>query len=178
MILPPIKKGKFECKFSISSMKFYIFFILTIFLLACKTKNDKKPDVLVSKEKMVNILTDMHRMEGFVNNLGIQSSDTTQFFFRKLEAEIFKKYAVDTAAYYQSYKYYLINPEDFKEIYSDVVKQITAKNKIDSLAESKLKKVVVDTTKKDTVKLIKPKIFGKKNLFMDSLRIKFKNAKK
>lgn len=159
-------------------MKFSNFLILMLFFAACKTKNDKKPDDLVPKEKMVNILTDMHRMEGVVNNLGIQSSDTTQFFFRKLETEIFEKYAVDTASYYQSYKYYLVNPEDFKEIYDDVVKQIIAKNKVDSLAESKMKKMLVDSTKKDTAKLIKPKIFGKKNLFMDSLRIKFKNAKK
>jgi hypothetical protein len=178
MILPTIKKAKFGNKFTNTRMKFINFLILVVLFAACKAKNDKKPDVLVAKEKMVNILTDMHRMEGVVNNLGIQSSDTTQFFFRKLEAEIFKKYAVDTAAYYQSYKYYLINPEDFKEIYDDVVKQIVAKNKVDSLAESKLPKVKIDTTKKDTSKLTKPKIFGKKNLFMDSLRIKFKNAKK
>lgn len=178
MILPPIKKGKFELQFIMLKMKDINLILFIIFFTACKTKNDKKPDVLVPKEKMVNILTDMHRLEGKVNNLGIQSIDTTQFFFRKLEAEVFKNYDVDTASYYQSYKYYLINPEDFKEIYSDVVKQITAKNKEDSLAESKRKKLQIDTTKKDTSKIVKPKPFGRKSQLLDSLRIKFKNAKK
>lgn len=159
-------------------MKYGKFIFLLLFTIACKTKNDKKPDDLIEKEKMVNILTDIHRTEGFVNNLSFQSTDTTQFFFRKMEADIFKKYAVDTSAYYQSYKYYLINPEDFKEIYEGVVKQITAKNKVDSLAESKIKKVQIDTLKKDSSKIIKPKIFGRKNKFLDSLRIKLKNGKK
>jgi hypothetical protein len=123
----------------------YLFVFL--FLLGCKFKLDQQPDNLVSKDKMIAILAEIHMTEGKINNLNIQSSDTTQFIYRKMEAEIFKKNKVDTADYYKTYKYYLVNAEEFSDMYKDVVKIIKAQNKLDSIAEAKTQPKRVIPTK-------------------------------
>ncbi|MES2794725.1 MAG: DUF4296 domain-containing protein [Bacteroidota bacterium] len=160
-------------------MKYILLLAFCILLGACKPKFDKKPEKLVPKDKMVKILSDMHRMEGFVNNMGIQNTDTSQFIFRKLEAKIFKKYQVDTAAYYASYKYYLINPDDFTEMYKQVVKSIKEKNKADSLVEAKSKKNEVDTSKVDKLKVpTTPRNLKNRKFNIDSIKARFSHAKK
>lgn len=120
---------------------------LAIIIFSCKQSIENEPDNLVPKEKMINILSDIHRTEGFINNMNIQNTDTTSFIYRKLEAQIFKKHGVDTSTYYKSYKYYLVNPDEFTEMYKEVVASIKSKNKIDSLKEAKSKKITLDTNK-------------------------------
>lgn len=144
---------------------------------ACKPSVEKKPDHLISKGKMVEILSEIHHIEGIVNGLGIQNTDTSSYLYRKLEAEMFKKMDVDTAAYFESYKYYLINADEFTDIYKQVVEKVKEKNKIDSLADAKLPKARIDTTsaKPNTSK---PVFNRPKSAFLDSLKNKFKHAKK
>lgn len=159
-------------------MKRNIIFLVWLFF-SCNNSSEKRPPNLVSKEKLALVLADIHRMEGTVNGMSIQNSDTAGFIFRKLEAEIFKKYDLDTAAYFQSYKYYLVNSDDFTDIYKNVVAIIREKNKADSLAETKLpKKLPSKSPIADSGKTVKPSSFLKKSAFLDSLKLKSKNGKK
>jgi Domain of unknown function (DUF4296) len=119
-------------------MKNVLLLTLVSFLFQCSTKNDTPPSNLIPKEKLANILTDIHQAESKVNNLAIINSDTNFFLFRKLQNQILEKYGVDTTAYFQSYKYYLINPEDFTDIYKQVVSQLTVIHKKDSTINAKL----------------------------------------
>jgi Domain of unknown function (DUF4296) len=162
-----------------------ILLLLSIVLFSCAKKNGTKPSNLVSKSKMANILADIHLMEGDINNFGIPNTDTANFLYRKMETKIFAKYEVDTSDYVKSYKYYLVNPDDFTEMYKEVVEIIKEKNKVDSTARAKIKKDLPDTTtiKKPIVNEI-PKsmsIFSSK-IKLDSLRkkshLKRKNGKK
>ena len=159
-------------------IKFCCYLVLFAILESCKNSIEKKPNNLISKEKMANFLADIHNIEGKVNSLGVQNTDTSAFLYRKLEATIYKKHEIDTAAYFQSYKYYLINADEFTDIYKMAVEKIKAQNKIDSLAEAKAPKLRPDTTKVQTSKQGEQRIFGKKNAFLDSLKLKFKHAKK
>jgi hypothetical protein len=67
----------------------------------------------------------MHKAEALTNSAGIPSSDTSFYIFEQYEKEIFKKQQVDTADYYKSYKFYLVNPEEFTDLYKLVVDKIT-----------------------------------------------------
>jgi hypothetical protein len=120
---------------------------------------------LIPKDKMANILAEIHLAETKAHSLDISNSDTTNVIFRKLEAEIFKKYQVDTSSYYKSYRYYLIEPEQFSDIYKDVIEKIKIQNKIDSLADSKKPKTDSAYQKAVNTDSIKKKMFGKKIIF-------------
>jgi hypothetical protein len=104
--------------------------------LTCKQKHAAAPSHLLDKDQMAKILAEIHLKEGVINNYAINNSDTTSFLYRKVEADIFKKYAVDTNSYYESYKYYLIHPEEFTDMYKQVIVNIKAQNRLDSLAEA------------------------------------------
>lgn len=146
---------------------------LAFLMFSCKQNIENEPDNLISKEKMINILSDIHRLEGVVNNMNIQNTDTTSFIYRKMEAQLFKKHEIDTAAYYKSYKYYLVNPDEFTEMYKKVVLSIKAKNKIDSLAEAKLSKNKPDTNK--NLNLKKDRIAKNRASKFDSIRALYRN---
>ncbi len=147
--------------------------LLTLLIISCKQSIEKEPDNLISKEKMINLLSDIHRIEGVVNNLGIQSSDTTSFIYRKMEAQLFKKHKVDTSAYYKSFKYYLGNPDEFTEMYKEVVLSIKEKNKIDSLKEAKLNINKLDTNKNLDFK--KERLGKNRSAKFDSIKTLYKN---
>ncbi len=159
--------------FKIISAKFALI-IFSLFMLGCAKKNGTKPSNLISKSKMAKILADIHIMEGDVNNLGIVNTDTANFLFRKMEAQLFAKYEVDTSDYKKSYKYYLVNPDDFTELYKEVVEIIKEKNKIDSTARSKIKKDI------DTTKQIKPAVINEipKSMSIFSSKIKLDSLRK
>jgi hypothetical protein len=152
--------------------------LIAIFLLfSCNSNTVEKPSKLISKAKLTDILTEIHQAEGKINNLGIGSTDTTSFLYRKLQQQILTKYDVDTAAYYQSYKYYLLNTEDFAEICKNVVEKLTKINKLDSIADAKKPKLNLSVPK-ETIRAGKSiNLFNNKHK-MDSIRLKITHANK
>ncbi|MDI9866291.1 DUF4296 domain-containing protein [Flectobacillus sp. DC10W] len=112
-------------------------------LSACSTSD--KPDNLIPEDKMIRLLEEVHIAENQVNNLHMGSADSSLVVYKGLEKEIFKKYGVDTAIYRASFKYYVARPEQFKTMYTKVVKDLEVQN------ERYLKKQRAskpDTTKK------------------------------
>ncbi len=153
-----------------------IFGVILFFTVnSCKKSLEKKPDNLVPKEQMIQILADIHRLEGHVNNMNIQNTDTLSFIYRKMEADIFKKHKIDTAAYFKSYKYYLVDPEEFSALYSEVVLLIKNKNKADSTAEVKNKVFEKDTSKTTQLALKKDRVLKLKNAKFDSIKALYRH---
>ncbi len=157
--------------FAISGILWFVFY-----LLACKSPNGEKPKNLLSKEKMADVLVEMHRAEALTNSAGVPSTDTSFYIFGQYEKDIFKKHQIDTADYYKSYKFYLVNPEEFTDLYKLVVNKITKQNKADSTVEAKSKKnklkEKVDSTKLKPLKDSLPRpVFGK-GLNMEAIRMK------
>jgi hypothetical protein len=110
-----------------------IVIISFLFLLSC-SEPDNKPERLLSKEQMINILTDIHIAEAKANRSQLRSYDSIQVYYKSLEKDVFKKYGVDTTVYKQSYAYYLEHMEVMDEIYTAVVDTLNMReafNRID-----------------------------------------------
>ena len=108
-------------------MTFRIFLFLTFFLIfSCKndTTDNKK---YISKEKMVNILIDIHLIEEKVNQLNF-SKDSSKVMFDMLEKEIFQKYNITDEDYRKSYSHYFFNPEELDDIYQSVIDSLNVYN--------------------------------------------------
>ena len=108
-------------------MTFRIFLFLTFFLIfSCKndTVDNKK---YISKEKMVNILIDIHLIEEKVNQLNF-SKDSSKGMFDMLEKEIFQKYNITDEDYRKSYSYYFFNPKELDDIYQSVIDSLNVYN--------------------------------------------------
>lgn len=120
-------------------------FLLSFLLMACGS--DDKPENLIPEDKMAKILTETHILEAQINNLHFQHEDSSIFVYQKKRFELMKTFALDTAIFRISLKYYLLNPDKMKGIYAEVKKNLEAKKKVieaKKTLEDKKKKLVED----------------------------------
>lgn len=93
-------------------------------LPSCQAQQDERPDNLIPEDRMVDILTEVHKAETRVSRLGLRSLDSSNIAYKHLERQIFQKFKVDTAAYTKSYVYYSSHPREMESIYKQVVEKL------------------------------------------------------
>ncbi len=101
-------------------MKNIIYIIVFVFLLSCESRTKfKKPENLISKKLMVDLLTDMHLASG---TLGIKNKDLEKN--KNYMALVFKKYKIDSTLFAVSNTYYTSNVDEYEEIFEEVEKRL------------------------------------------------------
>ena len=103
-----------------------VFFVL----IACESKvNYKKPDNLLSKKQMVDLLFDMHiaAATSNVSNLKLEKN-------RNYMSLIYKKYGIDSTEFAINNLYYTSSIDEYEEIFAAVQKRL--KKLQDSIYES------------------------------------------
>ena len=165
-------------------MKNAVFFLFIIMLFfGCKEDAVKKPDHLIDKEVMENIIYDLSLLEAIKYN-----DPTTAENYRVNPKEfILKKYKVDSAQFAQNNIYYASNFDQYKAMYDNVVKRIEDKKTIvDSLIKKQVKRdSLVEVKKKrlDSIAVAKKVALAKKDSLQkikkkDSLLLLKKKPKK
>lgn len=111
-----------------------IFFVLLVcFLFSCQKPAVEKPDNLIEKEVMVDILYDLSLLEAikYQDSSPLKTKNITPYQFIKF------KYQVDSSRFAKSNMYYA---SDYK-IYKKLFEQLNARlDKNKSLMEAKIKK--------------------------------------
>ena len=99
-------------------MRNLIFILLILFVpVGCDLSN-KKPDNLIVKEQMENIIFDILILNGINANSLMSKMEVIGDEF------IFDRYSVDSIQFYESEIYYSKRPRDHFEIYSNVKRRI------------------------------------------------------
>lgn len=119
-------------------MRLRLILILTLLTaLSCSDDPTKvRAKHVIKKEKVVDILADIHIMDAITNGPG---------YFRKYNANdsvdlysaIFDKYGVDKADFDSTISYYSKKPELFLEIYDEVILELNYR--LDTLRENEPK---------------------------------------
>ncbi len=106
-------------------MKKSIIIICCVFaIIGCNNSSVEKPNNLIGKEKMVDILYDITVLEA-IKNQNVSGGIST-----KVGNEyIYKKYKIDSVQFLKSNKYYAANIEEYKKMYEEVKARLTAKTK-------------------------------------------------
>lgn len=140
----------------------YIIF-LGIFFMGCTSNTIiKKPDHLIPKDQMVDLLTDLLIASGAENIKNIDLERNVNYF-----PLVFEKYGIDSTRFKESNYYYTSKIDDHEEILKKVDERLKAmKKELDD--EIKLR----DSLKTDSLDSHREKIKNKlKNLSkIDSLR--------
>jgi hypothetical protein len=134
------------------------FFLLIFLLTACSS--DDKPKNLIAEDKMAVVLTDIHILESYVNDLHLGNGDSSLVVYQKMKVDTLKKFGLDSANFNKSLRYYIMNPDLLKNIYAEVKKNL----------EAKKKKITDLEAKKNKLLATKQKAFQKK--ILDSLKLK------
>tara|TARA_R110002096_G_scaffold115365_2_gene249903 strand:- start:122111 stop:122620 length:510 start_codon:yes stop_codon:yes gene_type:complete len=97
--------------------------VLAIFLFSCESKNTDELNVedTLSPEKMIEILTDIHIVEGAKIGRKIMG-DTLMMdaYYQK----VFSKYQIDKKQFEANYRYYSSEPKRMDDIYEKVVENL------------------------------------------------------
>jgi hypothetical protein len=149
---------------------------LLIGFISCKEEAVDKPDDLIAKDKMIDVMYDLSILDA----IKYQNPTSLETYKINPSQYIYKKYKVDSAQFAQSNIYYASNYTDYKDMYDKLIQRIDEKKTVlDSLVirEDKkqakiqadsIKRIKVTPIKKDSLLLKKLKLFKKRK---DTLRI-------
>ena len=135
--------------------------VLGIFILACDSSNKpKKPDDLISKEKMTDLLYDLYLLNAAkgVNRLALEENDFDP------EIYILKKYNVDSTRFAESNSYYAFDTE----LYNAIVDKVKARLESEKQHFEDIKEIEADSIKQRRDSIAKVKKIAK-----DSIRKTF-----
>jgi len=106
--------------------KFFHILLLGLFLINCTSNTIiKKPDNLVSKDEMANILTDMFLASGGENIKNIQLQRKVNYF-----PLVYEKHQIDSTRFKESNFYYVSRIDDYQEILKKVEKKLKELKKL------------------------------------------------
>ena len=142
-------------------MKNLFIILLAILLTSCGEKLLDKPEDLIPKEKMINILKDITILNS------ARSTSVTVLHDYKIEPTtfVFSKYGVDSLQFVTSDKYYASLPNEYEAMYVEIEKQLD--NAKEEMSEAKKIKDSLDlerNLKKSQRKRLKPKKISKDSL--------------
>lgn len=111
-----------------------LFFSVTFFLCACK--GEKTPPDIIDRKVMVNLLTEVHTIDGRMYSVKQEPDSLYKYGYGKYSA-LFKRYRIDTGQFRKSMVYYAQQPDELQVIYQEVLDNM--KKKIDSLNKLQFK---------------------------------------
>jgi hypothetical protein len=128
-------------------MKKSISLLAILALLGCKEDLVKKPDLLIEKSKMMDIMYDLALLEAikYQNPAVLDSNQIRPKQF------IYKKYKIDSLQLAQNNKYYAADYKSYKVMFESVVKRIeNEKKRVNAVIklEEKKKKIRIAQLKK------------------------------
>ena len=101
-------------------MKKIAVFLSIFFLIACNESAVKKPDRLISEDKMVDILYDLAVLDAMRTQKPLALSERNIV----VEGYIYKKYNIDSLEFAQSNRYYASDIKSYKKMYERVGKRL------------------------------------------------------
>ncbi len=117
-------------------MKAYIYFLLLIFtVVSCNEKPVEKPDRLIDKETMIDILYDISVLQASVSFKPDIVNDNIE-----VEKYVYEKYGIDSLTLHQNQRFYASDVEAFNKMYKELSERIKNEETIaDSLSKSEKK---------------------------------------
>ena len=109
-----------------------LFFILISLIFSCKEEVVKKPENLIEKEIMIDVMYDLALLEA----IKYQIPNALQAHKINPDEYIYKKYKIDSAQFVQSNMYYASDYKEYKKMYDQINSRLV-KNK--SLLEEAIK---------------------------------------
>ena len=135
-------------------MKKSISLVVILAILGCKEDLVKKPDTLIEKSKMIDIMYDMALLEAvkYQNPAVLDSNQIRPKQF------IYKKYKIDSLQLAQNNVYYAADYKSYKIMFDEVVKRVIKEKKravaIDKLKQENNKKRIAKKNK-DSIAALK-----------------------
>jgi len=117
---------------TLSKIKFIFFLLLFLGLTSCHDQ-EKTPESILSKEKMVRVLADVYQLENLLSGMDKGSRQGNEVFNTKYFPELLERHQITKEEYDTSYTWYMYH----NEIGLELMKEVK-----DTLEKRKLYKVL------------------------------------
>ena len=108
----------------------YLFCLLILFSFTCckheqsqSHSDSQKPDTLISRERMIRILTDVHLTEAALAHLKNKGNNTRNLTKDYYDA-IFKKHKISNNTFTSNFNYYKLDQAEFLKMYEKVIRNL------------------------------------------------------
>lgn len=98
--------------------------IVCLGLFACNRPYIEKPNDLLSKSEMVDVLVELYKSQQMINSIPSQSGNQI-LDIAKNTLYIFQEQEITYQQFEESYKYYFANPKEYQKILDDVKEELT-----------------------------------------------------
>ena len=102
-----------------------LFFLALLFLAACI---GSVPTGIIKPDKMVNLMVDVHIVDGSVSNIESQTADSLYKYGINRYLKVFEKHHTDSSQFKKSLEYYSLHTDQLEEMYAEVTKILQAKS--------------------------------------------------
>ncbi|NJN78963.1 MAG: DUF4296 domain-containing protein [Saprospiraceae bacterium] len=104
----------------------WILTIIILFGFGCDNYMPKHSEPTIDKEKMAKMVTDVHIIEAYVQNVNAAERDSVKAV---LYNELFEIYEIDTTEFYKNQRSYYNNPEVVEDLYKTVLENLEENDK-------------------------------------------------
>lgn len=108
-------------------MRYLYYIILALLVLgiySCDKHPVEKPENLIGRNQMIDMLVDIHIAEATYNHMKrdsiIQKSSSQNFYH-----SILNKYQVPDSLFEKSFTFYASNPKQFEKLYQDIMNRLS-----------------------------------------------------
>lgn len=98
----------------------FLLFAVVLVLFASCSSGSEKPENLLSKETMIQVMADMQLAEAKVKNIRV-STDSARHVYSIYELQILDAHGIDPEQYKSSYQYYLDSYDEMAEIHTALI---------------------------------------------------------
>jgi hypothetical protein len=98
--------------------------LLSLLFVSCKSNKDATPSDVLSKDKMVDVLVDVHLAEASLGLERISGPRLDQLTAKKYDS-VFMKHQITYEQFKTSYEYYVEHPVVLDDMYQEVINHLS-----------------------------------------------------
>lgn len=105
--------------------KVVVYFALAMLVVACGNGEEKTPDNLISREKLIPLLADMQYTEAIIQLKNLSYTDSTKTVAYGHYKYVLEKHKVSSEDFKNTFSWYKNHPKQMSELYKDVLTQLS-----------------------------------------------------
>jgi hypothetical protein len=107
---------------------------LLYFLSLSSCGKSNAPEGVISEDKMVELMVDIHMAEGYVSSFPIHF-DSSRKLYPLFETEVFRKHEIPDSVFLESLIYYMRDTRLMNRIYSRTIDSLSVREKFGNIEQ-------------------------------------------
>ncbi len=124
-----IKKKKLLQRHKVGKFLF-VSLCLCCILISCSKKEEKIPENIVPKDKMIQVMVDVHLAEAKIQSNNLNLTDSTKTIAAGYYKNLFEKSKISEQQFRESFLYYSHHLDLMNKIYEEVINELSKKQAI------------------------------------------------